>query len=471
MNKILNNKKLLFYVIVSVLTLSIASFMCFSGKTLSISYYDALAESYGTGGIRVHNTDEFINQYEFLMNNKKSGIYHLISDPSVDSIDNSRIESWIKSKYVLNDFNRNYYTYKEKGIFEPFRFYLYDNVSFDGDFALELTNFRTTDERLQKAEFVGSRLKQKMDADSNFKKIYNIYKYIKLSTRYNGDPTPHDLLNSNTDIYSVLIDKYSVCIGYSIAFSYLMDLYGINSYVVDEITSVDPYTKSVASIHTYNVVELNGKYYVVDTTGGIFLGKVKNGAIRGGTLNISTSDYIPTIDERNYMNNTIIDKDCMNSVISQAKQLNFQRTTACAGTSRTIDYSKVEYGNKKTYNNTSITSKRKIDKFIDNVTSGEEIAQSNNDDSSRNVIIYPTNDGNDIQTTSVTTTIVSDREVTTSIKNTTSDSKEKGSNIFKLYIIIVCVVMLISIIIFETVKFIRMKKGKGYTTFTFYVDK
>ena len=63
----------------------------------------------------------------------------------------------------------------------------------------------------------------------------------------------HDLINNKT-----------VCIGSATAFSYLMDKLGIESYIVDHIASYDAKNRIYYSSHTYNVVKLDGKYYIVD---------------------------------------------------------------------------------------------------------------------------------------------------------------------------------------------------------------
>lgn len=488
-----NNKKMFVCIIIAVLMLGIGSFLCFSDKSLAISYYDAVAKSYGVGGIRVHNTDEFINQFDSLMKNKKTGIYHFVSDPQNETIDANKIKTWVQSKYVLNDYYKNYYKYSEKGEYEPYRFNPLDASDFSGDFYFDMNMIRTTGERQQKGEFVGNRLKQKLDADTDFKKIYNVYQYILSTTTYNGNPEFHELINSGTDIYSVLVDKHSVCIGFAIAFSYMMDLYGINSYIVDNITSVDPSTKSYSSTHTYNVVELNNKYYIVDITSRLFLTAGNSNTIKGGSINLSYSNYRFNNDEEEYMRDTNIDINCMNSVISEAKNLKIERTTACNGTTKPIDFSEIDYGvgnvdsnyisTTKPIQNSTVqqtTSQNVITSVKRNSEGQEEIVNIDIDVSDQNKVVEMfTSIKSENGTTKIITYRIDENgnyiEVTpeevNKIEKSNKAIKEKNSARTKNVIVGGFIAIVVVLIGFQINKRMKLNKGKGYTTFTFYVDK
>ncbi len=88
-----------------------------------------------------------------------------------------------------------------------------------------------------------------------YKKVKYIYEYIINNTDY-------DLYASdNQSVYSVLINKASVCGGYSRTFLYLCDRAGIEcGYVAGEILCKDT--------HAWNFVKIDGQYYWVDATWG-----------------------------------------------------------------------------------------------------------------------------------------------------------------------------------------------------------
>ena len=91
------------------------------------------------------------------------------------------------------------------------------------------------------------------------KKEYDIvkyfYEYIINNTEYNLNA------KDNQTAYSVIINKSSVCGGYSAAFLYLCDKAGIYSgCVTGEIEGSEN--------HAWNFVQINGKYYWVDATWG-----------------------------------------------------------------------------------------------------------------------------------------------------------------------------------------------------------
>ena len=88
---------------------------------------------------------------------------------------------------------------------------------------------------------------------------YELVKYIYEYIIYN---TEYDLnAPDNQTAYSALINKSSVCAGYSEAFLYLCDRAGINcGYVTGEIMGM--------YLHAWNFVKLGDHYYWVDVTWG-----------------------------------------------------------------------------------------------------------------------------------------------------------------------------------------------------------
>lgn len=67
------------------------------------------------------------------------------------------------------------------------------------------------------------------------------------------DDGPDDLRT----IYGALVQKKAVCVGYAVAFQYLMHLLGIECMLVRE-----------SGVHSWNIIKLEGDYYHVDVTWG-----------------------------------------------------------------------------------------------------------------------------------------------------------------------------------------------------------
>ncbi len=72
----------------------------------------------------------------------------------------------------------------------------------------------------------------------------------------------HFTAGENHSAYGVLINGYSVCEGYAEAFQLLMDIAGIEGYIV--IGEADNGSDVVS--HAWNIVKLDGEYYHIDCT-------------------------------------------------------------------------------------------------------------------------------------------------------------------------------------------------------------
>lgn len=94
---------------------------------------------------------------------------------------------------------------------------------------------------------------------SEYERIKYVYEYIINTTEYNLEAP------DNQNIYSVLVNKQSVCAGYARANQYILEKLGIFcTYVTGTATS----QQGESQPHAWNIVKCDGEYYHVDTTWG-----------------------------------------------------------------------------------------------------------------------------------------------------------------------------------------------------------
>lgn len=252
---------------------------------------DIRARNKGKAAYRVSNTAEAKAAYDDIYKNHRTGVFSLEFAEN-ESIDWNAVETYVLTKYGVTNYKTNYYNYAVKGEWEPIRYGLPDKTGIStGTVEIDMWRMRISGNELQVTEnFVNKLLTQLKPNGSDYEKILAAYKYITSTTTYEVDKGFNNMLDSNTAIYDVFIERQSTCIGYSIAFSYLMDKMGIESYIVDQITTNDPSTETFGSVHTYNVVKLDGKFYKIDLTGNVFL-KSASGCLSDSKLTIATSAY------------------------------------------------------------------------------------------------------------------------------------------------------------------------------------
>ena len=100
----------------------------------------------------------------------------------------------------------------------------------------------------------------------------------------------------NTNPYGMLVEGYGICLGYATSFQLLMDLAGVEC-----ITVVGAAFNS-SSDHAWNLVELEGEWYAVDTTwddpiGAEELPPTMANQVRYEYFNV-TSDYLRDTDHQ-----------------------------------------------------------------------------------------------------------------------------------------------------------------------------
>lgn len=90
---------------------------------------------------------------------------------------------------------------------------------------------------------------------SDLEKVAYVYKWIVNNTTYN------EYSSFNQTIYSVLINRNSVCTGYAKTAQYLLGLLGIRSELVFGKFHTD---KSDGGRHSWNIVKIDGDWYHID---------------------------------------------------------------------------------------------------------------------------------------------------------------------------------------------------------------
>lgn len=90
---------------------------------------------------------------------------------------------------------------------------------------------------------------------SNLEKVAYVYKWIVNNTTYN------EYSSFNQTIYSVLINRNSVCTGYAKTAQYLLEMIGVHSELVFGKFHAD---KSDRGRHGWNIVKIDGDWYHID---------------------------------------------------------------------------------------------------------------------------------------------------------------------------------------------------------------
>ena len=123
-----------------------------------------------------------------------------------------------------------------------------------------------------------------IDSDaSDYEKVKYVYETLISQVDYDADS------QNNQNIISVFIGKKTVCQGYADATQYLLWQLGVSSIVVTGLAGGDN--------HAWNLVNLDGEYYYIDTTWGNthFLGELQGAKkIDYSYLGASTQDLAAT---------------------------------------------------------------------------------------------------------------------------------------------------------------------------------
>ncbi len=97
-----------------------------------------------------------------------------------------------------------------------------------------------------------------LDEASDYAKTKGVYDWICQNVSYDYDNLEDDSYKLKHAAYAALVDRTAVCQGYAVLFYRLMLELGVDNRVITGIGNGGP--------HAWNIVELNGLYYNLDST-------------------------------------------------------------------------------------------------------------------------------------------------------------------------------------------------------------
>lgn len=286
------------------------------GKEISKEEYDNVVDmervkqncnDIGDSCIIVTSTDEIIKRIDALYASKNSGLFYLMYAKSdYTKINFNEIYDYYEKKY-LSESEQNMYKYDEYAFLRPERFLPHHD---ENKLIIDLRSVKTNDEEVSKVdEFLDEFLKL-FDNKSEYEKILGVYTYINNTAKYEKDDGYINFMDGQLSAYDVLIKHKTVCIGASTTFQLLMERLGVESYIVDHVSSNTD--SEYITTHTYNIVKLEDKWYIVD----IAFDDNLSGLLKGISDNYSLEDF-------KYYNIEIANKNYFDEYPSVNKKFDF----------------------------------------------------------------------------------------------------------------------------------------------------
>ena len=213
--------------------------------------------------IRVRNTSEFIDALKTIYDGKKNGIFELVySIYEYESFDIDEIEDYYKDE-ILTDLDVNMYKFYDYGVRFPIR---YIPKIEETETIINFNNVMISDEELLIVEDFMKYFVTLFDGKSDYEKVLGVYTYIKDTTKYVTDDGYDNMIDAYLSPYDSIFKNSIVCIGASTTAQYMFEKLGVESYIVDRVEKIDKDESLFFTSHTYNVVKLDGKWYILDIT-------------------------------------------------------------------------------------------------------------------------------------------------------------------------------------------------------------
>ena len=189
--------------------------------------------------------EKILGNYQFQVELSKEGLEAGLTEESIDRI----------FQCVLNDHPELFYVdgysytkYTRYGLEDKI-----DSIEFSGRYSMEQETAALHRKQIQEA--VG-RILAGIDSDADeYEKVKYVYDTLIRETDYQLDAP------DNQNIYSVFVNHLSVCQGYAKATQYLLNRLGVECVLVLG-------TVNNGEGHAWNLVNVDGCYYYVDTTWG-----------------------------------------------------------------------------------------------------------------------------------------------------------------------------------------------------------
>ena len=144
--------------------------------------------------------------------------------------------------FFVDGYNYSVYRYGE----------IIDSILFGGKYSMNEASIKATQTSIDSyVEIFLQGITEEMDT---YERVKSAYEFIILNTTYDIN----SIYNQNAN--SVFIYQKSVCQGYAEAFQYLLHIMDIPCMVVTGTADGD--------LHAFNLVNIDGEYYYVDTTWG-----------------------------------------------------------------------------------------------------------------------------------------------------------------------------------------------------------
>lgn len=215
---------------------------------------------YSPMGIKVTNTADIINVISDIYDTYKSQKYYLFYDEKdLANIDFAYLEKFLRHTYI-NPINQNYYKYTEYSNYKPLKFMpLYNDYMM----IIDATSLKTNKEELEKVKKSKDIFMKELKNKSSYEQLHALYDYLKTNTKFDTSII-NNSFEGNLSVYDTLFKHKSGCIGLTTTLQFLLEELNIESYIVERVANIDESERIYNTSHTYNVVLLDNKYYVID---------------------------------------------------------------------------------------------------------------------------------------------------------------------------------------------------------------